>query len=273
MTRLVKYDMVYISYDEPNCEENWADLRLKVPWAKRVHKVKGFDAAHKAAADLAETDYFITVDGDNIIYPEIIDYEVDEHLIDRGNIISLASKNNVNGLIYGNGGLKIWPKAFVQNMNTHESHNGKNVVDFCWDSNYKQRDVLSSETIQTGSAYQSFRSGFREGVKMTLDQGKRVNVQDFHNVMYYGNIDRLRIWCSIGEDVEYGNYAIYGARLGAYMTLCTDWNHDVIADYDWFIDFWTEQSVKNISKESLKYMNMLNDLAGLKLTEYKFIIS
>ena len=28
-------DFVYISFKEPNKEENWADLKNKVPWAKR----------------------------------------------------------------------------------------------------------------------------------------------------------------------------------------------------------------------------------------------
>ena len=31
------FDVVYISYDEPNAEKNWADLKSKCPWAKRVH--------------------------------------------------------------------------------------------------------------------------------------------------------------------------------------------------------------------------------------------
>ena len=65
--RVSDLDFVYISYAEPNREENWADLKNKVPWAKRVDGVKGFDNAHKAAARLAETQFFISVDGDNII--------------------------------------------------------------------------------------------------------------------------------------------------------------------------------------------------------------
>ena len=65
--RVSDLDFVYISYKEPNKEENWADLLSKVPWAKRVDSVVGFDNAHKAAAEKAETDFFISVDGDNII--------------------------------------------------------------------------------------------------------------------------------------------------------------------------------------------------------------
>ena len=62
---VTELDIFYISYDEPNCEEHWADLLNKVPWAKRVHGVKGFDAAHKECANQSETERFITVDGDN----------------------------------------------------------------------------------------------------------------------------------------------------------------------------------------------------------------
>ena len=182
---LVEYDFIFISYDEPSAEENWAKLRLEIPWAKRVHHVKGFDAAHKAAAELAETSYFITMDGDNILADKIMDYTPEQHMLERGNIISLASKNNINGMVYGNGGLKLWPRQFVTDMNTHENHNGRNVVDFCWDNNYKQRNVLSSETVQNGSEFQAFRSGFREGVKMSLNEGKRVIVNDFHHVKIY----------------------------------------------------------------------------------------
>ena len=53
---VTELDIFYISYDEPNCEEHWADLLNKVPWAKRVHGVKGFDKAHKTAAEQSETD-------------------------------------------------------------------------------------------------------------------------------------------------------------------------------------------------------------------------
>ena len=56
------FDIVYISYDEPNADENYADLLEKCPWAKRSHGVWGSDAAHKAAAALSETERFITVD-------------------------------------------------------------------------------------------------------------------------------------------------------------------------------------------------------------------
>lgn len=99
------FDVFYISYDEPNKEENWAKIQEIAPWAQRVDGVKGFDSAHKAAAALSSTDKFITVDGDNIVYPEFFDLELDipEKLDDC--VLSWASRNIINDLCYGNGGL------------------------------------------------------------------------------------------------------------------------------------------------------------------------
>ena len=60
-------DFVFLSYDEPNADRNYADLKKKFPWAKRVHAVKGLDAAHKACANISETERFITIDADTIV--------------------------------------------------------------------------------------------------------------------------------------------------------------------------------------------------------------
>ena len=56
-----EHDIFYLSYDEPNAEKNYADICNKIPWVKRVHGVKGSDAAHKACAERAETERFTTV--------------------------------------------------------------------------------------------------------------------------------------------------------------------------------------------------------------------
>ena len=102
---VTELDIFYISYDEPNAEENWADLLNKVPWARRVHGVKGFDAAHKACAIQSETDRFITVDGDNKVMPDFFEQVLDVPDTDHdGNdlkecIFSWNAKNILNGLV------------------------------------------------------------------------------------------------------------------------------------------------------------------------------
>ena len=93
--KVTDYDIIYLSYDEPNAEKNYADLCKKVPWAKRVHGVEGSDAAHKACAELSETDRFITVDGDNIVDEKFINQEIDfdEHEDLQQSVISWAGYN------------------------------------------------------------------------------------------------------------------------------------------------------------------------------------
>ena len=71
------HDIFYLSYDEPNAEKNYADICNKIPWVKRVHGVKGSDAAHKACAEISETQRFITIDGDNMVKPEFINQSVE----------------------------------------------------------------------------------------------------------------------------------------------------------------------------------------------------
>ena len=240
-------DIFYISYDEPNAEEHWADLLNKVPWAKRIHGVKGFDAAHKAAAEQSETDRFITVDGDNIVMDdffeqslEIPDTDYDGNDISTS-IFSWNAKNLLNGLVYGNGGLKCWPTEYTKTIRTHEASDDAEGMEFCWKLNYIQLNDTFSEVHQTASPFQAFRAGFREGVKMSLDQGKRVKPDQFEKSIWYGNYNRLQTWCNIGSDVDNGLWAIYGARLGCEMTVLSDWDTNQIADYDWFKDFFYQQ--------------------------------
>lgn len=241
---VTELDIFYISYDEPNCEEHWADLLNKVPWAKRVHGVKGFDAAHKAAAEQSETERFITVDGDNIVMDDFFEQTLD--IPDRdhdGNnigqsIFSWNAKNLLNGLVYGNGGLKCWPTEYTKTIQTHEAATDGEGMEFCWKLNYIQLNDVFSEVHQTASPFQAFRAGFREGVKMSLDQGKRVAPDEFIRKIWYGNYNRLQVWCNIGCDVENGMWAMYGARLGCQMTVLSDWDTNLISDYDWFKDFF-----------------------------------
>jgi hypothetical protein len=253
--RVIDYDIIYLSYDEPNAEKNYADLCSKVPWAKRIHGVKGSDAAHKACAEISETDHFITVDGDNIIDSDFLQQEVslnnNENLSHC--VISWAANNQINGLIYGNGGLKCWPKKYVLNMRTHEAADPNNKhaqVDFCWDIRYIQVERCFSKIMNNASPRQAWRAGFREGVKMCLNRGERPEkVEDFFQ-NDWRNLHRAYIWMTVGADADNGLWAIYGARLGFYKTMFTDWDFVNVRDFDYLNNYWDE-TVKNVSEENL----------------------
>ena len=234
------FDIFYLSYDEPNCEENWAKLIDIAPWAKRVHGVKGFDSAHKACANQSETERFITVDGDNNVYPEFFDVQI--NIPEKYNhcVLSWAARNNVNGLIYGNGGLKLWTKDFVLNMRTHENAEcDEEKVDFCWADTYLQLNNVYSDTCPNASPFQAFRAGFREGCKMTLDRGARIDGLKIEDIVHWKNLQRLMVWASLGSEIENGIWSIYGTRLGIYMTnVDRKWDIAQISDYAWFKNFF-----------------------------------
>ena len=263
--RVLDYDIIYLSYDEPNAEKNYADLCKKIPWAKRVHGVKGSDSAHKACAEQSETERFITVDGDNIINTEFLSKEFnlanheDIHWNRQTNfencVVSWAARNTINGLIYGNGGIKCWPKQKVLDMRTHENADNDNPhaqVDFCWDLEYIQINQCFSEIMNNGSPLQAWRAGFREGVKMSLDRGVRLSIEDFRKI-HWKNMHRLYIWTMVGADVENGIWAVYGARQGLIKTMLGNWDYVNVRDFDWLNEFWhKEVKDKNPLDESLQ---------------------
>jgi len=243
-------DIIFLSYDEPNAEENWADLQRKIPWAKRVHGVEGSDAAHKACADLSETKHFVTVDGDTIVDPKFmqVELDLDKLGVDDDYQFSWCGKIEANGLMYGNGSLKMWTKDFVKNMKTHENTDGSDEtsIEFCYFDNYYQLNENYSKSIITATPHQAWRAGFREGVKMSLDRGKPT--EDI-NSLWWQNRHRLFIWQMVGCDVPNGIWAVYGARLGTYMNMCTDWDHTQTRDFTYLNELWKEHETVAVAEE------------------------
>jgi len=269
-------DIFYISYDEPNKEEHWADLKNKFPFAKRVDGVKGFDNAHKECARQSTTDRFITIDGDNIVDPAFFTLEVSipEDTDMAKSVISWSAKNSVNGLVYGNGGIKCWPRELVLNMKTHEEAETESMkIDFCWDLEYIQMNNTYSVIFNSGSPFQAFRAGYREGVKMSLDRGYRVHLSEFKTKIWPKNYERLITWCNVGADVENGLWAIYGARLGCYdVNFNSEFKTEFISDFEWFSDYFTNTVLANIgegdelcSRSGVKwdYDNLYNEAVKL----------
>lgn len=239
--KVIEFDVVFLSYDEPNADLNYADLCSKVPWTKRVHGVKGSDEAHKAAARQSETDWVVTVDADNIVNPKFfsLDIETDNPKIQ---VYSWLGRNAINGLQYGNGGLKIWRKDFILDMRTHEAaESDRAQVDFCWEDGYRQFKTCFSDVHVNGSAFQAWRAGFREGVKMTLDNGIKVAPNEIEQRIWWHNLHRLRMWATVGSHVEHGSFAVLGTRMGAYMTNCTDWNYVDVRDFEILRDIYNNQ--------------------------------
>jgi hypothetical protein len=243
---LSRADVVFISYDEPEADANFADLREKLPRARRVHGVKGFDAAHRRAAEGA-SDWVFTIDGDNrITDPAFFDGFLDVAPRDLGQVFSFSARNGLNGLSYGNGGVKLWPRVLLQELRSHEGAARREAqLDF-WTVPFFLIHRELSEVRMAATPAQAFRSGYREGVKLCVIRAQAPAEafpdlslpEAFARHLGSTNLDRLRVWCSIGADQPNGDWAIFGARLGAVRTALEGAPPQIIADYADFARFW-----------------------------------
>jgi hypothetical protein len=173
----------------------------------------------------------------------------------RDCVFRWRARNNINGLMYGNGGLSSWTKDFVLNMETHEASRGdvETCVEFCFDPKYWAMADCYSTTFPNGSPRQAWRAGFREGVKMCLDRGAKPTLTEFESRVVSRNYDNLCIWQSVGHDVEHGVWAIYGARLGTYLTMLTDWDYTQVQDFDKLEELWNKYSTDEYYNDEFLY--------------------
>jgi hypothetical protein len=267
-------DCIYLSYDEPQKEEFWLKVKHMVPWAKRVDNVKGSDAAHKAAGEASDTERFILIDGDNM--PEESFFNIQLDFTDKDETFRQAqfrwkAINSINGLRYGNGGMSSWTKTYVSEMQTHEHQtegDASRIADFCLDSKdnlYWAMHDCYSTTYPNYTPFQAWRAGFREGVKMSLNRGLRPTVDEFKETVASRNLNNLTIWQNVGMDVENGEWAIMGARMGTHMTMLTDWDVHNVQWFDNYPAMWETVKDKDPLELSETYGIELHTKLGLPM--------
>lgn len=196
------FDIVFISYEETNADENFERLLDFAPHAQRVHGVKGIAQAHIASAELVSTSHFFTVDADNLVHDDfdwenIIDFQKDDKRIHVW-----SCQNPVNGLVYGYGGVKLWPTDHVENIKEYATDFTTSVATH----GFKVQNTIASTTCFNTDAYNAWKSGYREGSKLASGT--------IHNADSR-SLNRLIVWMSVGIETIYGPECILGARMGA----------------------------------------------------------
>ena len=226
------YDIIFLSYGEPNAEENWQKLKQRFPHAKRIDRVKGIHAAHKAAAKKALTKMFWVVDADAEI---VTDFKFTIHPafreIREDTVYVWRSQNPVNGLIYGYGGVKLLPKNLVKNI-----ANDTCDVTTSVSKNFMPMPELSNITVFNTDSFNAWKSGFRECAKLaskTIDRQKDQETKK-----------RLDTWCNVGTNKPFGIEAIKGAKAGKeFGEINKDNPNELlkINDFDWLKEIFDEQ--------------------------------
>ncbi len=213
------YDIVFISYQEPSADENYAALKERFPMAKRVHGVKGIHQAHITAAKKCFTKMFWIVDGDAVIENTFnFDYEVPQHQLDHVHV--WRAKNPINGLVYGYGGVKLFPRLLTKNMDTSKPDMTTSISE-----KFIAVQEVANITAFNTDPFETWKGAFRECTKLSskiIDRQKNNETEQ-----------RLETWCTIGEDNPYGSYAIAGARAGREFGISNRSNISLINDFDW----------------------------------------
>jgi hypothetical protein len=245
-TNIFANDTFYLTYDEPNKLARFKAIQELIPNIKHIDGIKGFDKAHKACARESQTDRLVIIDGDNslIMSPEKLN--ISKELIKSNYVLSYSSVNSINGLIYGNGGVKSWPRDLLLNLKSHEeSQSEKDAVDFCFTVPYYQIALTPTLSNINITPKQAFRAGYREGIKMCLDKGLPIQYlkgsTQLDEIIVKGNFFRLKTWCELGQDALNGIWGIFGARKGALDLLAKCHQFENIRDYDWFEKEWCEK--------------------------------
>jgi len=110
-------DVFFITMGEEGSEANWQRLLTFAPNAKRVDGVKGIYEVHKACAQLSVTENFYVVDADAWVLDGFkFQWEPNKETLHWGIpetecVLVWPSCNPVNGLEYGYGGIKMFPRA------------------------------------------------------------------------------------------------------------------------------------------------------------------
>ena len=193
------FDIFFISYQEPNADSNFAILQDRFPIAQRVHGIKGIHQAHKEAAKKALTKMFWVVDGDAIVEEDFnFDYEVPQK--DMNAVHVWKSRNPVNNLVYGYGGVKLLPRDLTLNMSIGTTDMTTSISD-----RFRPMEQISNVSAFNTTSFNTWKSAFRECVKLS---SKVIDRQEDAETEA-----RLDAWCK-SDDPMAVDGAIAGRKYG-----------------------------------------------------------
>ena len=229
----MSYDIFHLSYKESFADETFDTLKKRFPWARRVQGVKGIFNGHKKCAEQAYTEMFFVVDADADLN-ENFDFSYKPDIYDLDKIHVWRCQNPVNDLIYGYGGVKLFPTRPLRDAKDWH-------IDFTTSvggkDKFKPMPYISNTTRINTDPFTTWKSAFRECVKLS---SKIIEGQKDHETD-----ERLNTWCTKGKDRPFGEYAVHGALAGRDYGLKNKQDSaklDLINDFNWLKNQFEEYS-------------------------------
>ena len=227
------YDIIFISYYEPNAEKNFENLYQRFNQVglygervKRVTNIKGIHNAHVEAAKKSSTDYFFVVDGDAVI---VDDFDFSYITKEKDVVHVYRCMNPINDLVYGYGGVKLFPTTLTIKMDTNTNDMTTSIS-----KKFKLINEISNITAFNTDPFNTWKSAFRECAKLsskTIDRQKEEETNE-----------RLKTWTTVGHDRLYGKYALAGAAAGMEFGLSRRNDLGLINNFDWLKEQFDEQN-------------------------------
>lgn len=193
-------DIFFLSYDEPQANKRWKEFSDRFSHARRICNIKGIHTAHIKCAEQSNTESFYVVDADTEVLEFDFSFIPDEWSMHYTHI--WHSRNVMNGLEYGYGGIKLFNRSKVLRMPKHEMP-----VDFSQSvAEVKIMKEVASITRFNTSPFHTWRSAVRECAKL---------VSNTDNESW----ERLKIWmneCDKNERYmeQYFNGGHVGMEIG-----------------------------------------------------------
>jgi hypothetical protein len=170
---------------------HWKLLSESQPHARRIDGITGILAAYRHCAFLSRTSHFFVVDADNELLN--MDFSIKIPSYDEEYVYIWNAKNPVNGLAYGFGSIKLFPKKQLL-LKTEMP------LDMTTSFAFKIMPEIGSITHFNTSQFDTWRSAFRECVKL---------------VKY--DTEKSHSWLKVWTTVAYGPFAdwcLKGANSG-----------------------------------------------------------
>jgi hypothetical protein len=219
-------DIVFISYDEPDAEQNWQTLVERFPRAQRVHGVKGMETALEAAADLAQTPWYFAVFAKTRLY-EQFDFSFVPDYMQQPKHYIFNARNTVNGLEYGHMGVIMYNSQGIRKVNQTKDFG----VDYTLSFAHEAIPILSCYGEFDQTPYHTWRTAFREASKLAYFEYEQTTVDGAY---------RLNIWQTQASG-PYAEWCLRGANDGVEFFKNSDRQLTTIKQafrWEWLRDYF-----------------------------------
>ena len=210
-------DIVFLSNGETGADENFNQLqRVTAGLANRVVRVdgvKGRVAAYHAAAKASNTPWLFTVFA-KLRVNSGFDWSWQPDRLQLPKHYIFQAKNPVNGLVYGHQAMIAYNKKLTL------ANIGKG-LDFTMDDEHEVVDMLSGIASFNTDEWNTWRTAFREALKLRNDIDNEVSKT------------RLDTWLTVG-DGAFAQYSIDGAKHAVEYYEEVDGDFEKLKlSYDW----------------------------------------